>query len=207
MTSNNTLFKEWQECRKSIARFDEIIVNIRKYGFTLITILLSADGFLYAKVGNPQKIEMFGIYFALMVLIVGLFRVDRYHEVFLRGAVHRACILEDKILEDKKDMGLSTMISLYSERLKTATWGVGLYILFCAANYSLIIGTILSPKKYNSLHNSLIGNIKYIIVVTILALIVIGHIFFYHRRMKRNEKKLMKEISTLDELKSIRKGL
>lgn len=43
---------EWNECRCSIARFDTIIVDIRKYGFTLITGPLTADAFLFVKVSE-----------------------------------------------------------------------------------------------------------------------------------------------------------
>ena len=42
-------YLEWKECRSSIGRFDEAITSIRKYGFTLVTALLSADGYIYYK--------------------------------------------------------------------------------------------------------------------------------------------------------------
>lgn len=189
--SSNTLITEWEQCQKSIAKFDDIIFNIRKYGFTLITILLSADGFLYAKLGKLQMEEKFGIYFALMVLIIGLFRVDRYHEIFLRGAVDRAMTLEDKL-----NMGLSKSITKWSERLNTATWGVGLYILFCIANYLLIMGTIISQITDNSSYRLSIWNIALIIAVNIVLLLVVLHIYFYHRSMKLESIRIEEESET-----------
>ena len=170
MSDNNILLKEWEECQKSLTKFDDIILNIRKYGFTFITILLSADGFLYSRV-DLQIEEKFGIYFALMVLIIGLFRIDRYHEIFLRGAVERAMVLEDEL-----GMGLSKSITKWSKRLNTATWGVGLYLLFCVANYLLIMGTILSKFTTKPSYNVAFRDIVYITVASLIILIIVLYI-------------------------------
>jgi hypothetical protein len=123
------LFNEWKECRSSIERFDKIIVDIRKYGFTLLTGLLSADAFLFAKLPELSLEGKAAVSILMMVLIYALFMVDRYHEIFLRGAVQRA-----KVIESELELGLTTTISKVSEDTKTDTWGVKLYKWFIFAS-------------------------------------------------------------------------
>lgn len=38
--SQEILIEEWKEARRSIGRFDEYLLNLRRYGFTLATILI-----------------------------------------------------------------------------------------------------------------------------------------------------------------------
>ena len=77
-------------------RFDKLIVDVRKYGFTLITGLLTASAFAFVKLDSlsvPDAARI-GVSLVLMVLVLGLFTVDRYLEIFLRSAVTRARALE-----------------------------------------------------------------------------------------------------------------
>ena len=143
-------FQEWKACRDSLAHFDDIIVDLRKFGFSLITILLSANGFLFT-ISGIGVVAILGIFVALLVLITGLFRLDRVHEVFIRATVIRAMDLEDISRSGTQSgfyhkMGQSWLISYWSEKLQTATWGHFLYSLFCFAAYVLAIAGILSDK-------------------------------------------------------------
>src|SRR5207247_1278256 len=90
-------FKEWSECRSSIGRFDVILVDLRKIGFSLITALLSASAFLgflgiqTAPTGAAPPIEVrTAVFVTIMGLIAALFFVDNYFETLLSGAVDRA---------------------------------------------------------------------------------------------------------------------
>ena len=38
--SREFLLEEWKEARSSVGRFDEYLLNRRRYGFTLATILI-----------------------------------------------------------------------------------------------------------------------------------------------------------------------
>lgn len=149
--SKSIHFQEWKECRSSIARFDDKVLNLRKYGFSLLTLLLGSSGFLYAELIKDVNLNngaVIGIYFAIMLLILGLFRMDRMYQVFLRGAVNRAKTLED--LPDLQ-MALSKKISELTGKCRTATWGVSLYILFCIANFLLVFGATMDFNQI--LHN------------------------------------------------------
>lgn len=85
-------YREWTECRATIARMDSILKDLRKYGFTLVTGLLTAGAFLGAGTGRPQA----GVaaIIAIMALLTTLFSGDTYYSASMSGAVERALDLE-----------------------------------------------------------------------------------------------------------------
>ena len=61
---------EWQECRLTIGRFDGYLADTRKYGFTLVTVLLTANALVTtanAAVDRPAASIV------VMVLLLALF--------------------------------------------------------------------------------------------------------------------------------------
>lgn len=134
------MLDEWTACRQAVAGFDKTLVDLRRFGFTLVTILLSANGFLFAQstIGEVAKI---GIFIALLVLIAGLFRQDRTQEVFVRGAVLRALAIERRL-----GASLTYQIAYWSERGRTGTWGHLLYLSFCLADLVLVAGGLIDSK-------------------------------------------------------------
>lgn len=166
---------EWKECRQTIARFDQIIVDLRKYGFGLVTILLGASGFLYKSAGMTLGGTL-GIFVALLVLIGALFCIDRYHEIFLRGAVERGQELEDLL-----DMGLTKQISRNTDTLKTDTWGIGIYLLFCAADFYLAVGSVVDFRDWEALQRSMVQDSLFVHMAAGFTLLWMFGIYRYHR--------------------------
>ncbi len=98
---------EWKECRSTIDRFDKLLVDLRKTGFSFVTVLVTAAATLQAKgilgtaagEGQPQQpayesllyLSAFG---AFALLIVTLFLIDVVHAVWLKSAVDRAHEIE-----------------------------------------------------------------------------------------------------------------
>ncbi len=167
---NSYLFEEWKECRSSIARFDEIIINIRKYGFTIITGLLSADAFLFAKVEGLQPREKAAISIVMMALIFSLFVVDRCYEVFLLGAVKRA-----KKIEEALGLGLSTDIQRLTEKARTDSWGITLYILFIIVSVFPPLATTVELNL-----DDMKANLGFICVMVLATIIFLALISKYH---------------------------
>lgn len=87
-----TAQKEWSECRTAIGHFDQLLEDLRKFGFTLITGLLAAGSFIGYGSGHPAA--GVGAFIAVMCLIGALFGVDLYYAVMQSGAVERALDLE-----------------------------------------------------------------------------------------------------------------
>jgi hypothetical protein len=105
---------EWQECRQTIGRLDTIIADLRKFGFSLVTVLITANGFLGQQV--PSSETKASVSIALIILITMLFSVDRYYTLLLNGAVERALDLEGPRM-NRKDLRhdrLTQVISVYA---------------------------------------------------------------------------------------------
>ena len=83
--------QEWQECRQTIARFDGILAEIRKYGFTLVTILLTANALVTS--ANPV-VDRVAASIVVMALLLTLFLLDNYYWALLRATVGRADEIE-----------------------------------------------------------------------------------------------------------------
>ncbi len=91
--------KDWEECRATIGRLDSILVDLRKVGFSIITGLLTAGGFLgFLGIGGKASAappEVSGaVFIAIMILVAALYSVDSNFDVLLIGAVARAREIE-----------------------------------------------------------------------------------------------------------------
>ncbi len=102
-TADDPRIKEWEQCRGTIAHFDTILADLRKFGFSLNTGLLTASAFLgFLGVQTTKDAPAIPLearaapFIAIMVLITALFSVDSYYQVLLSGAVERALDLEVK---------------------------------------------------------------------------------------------------------------
>ena len=105
-SADDLRFKDWSEARAAIARFDTILVDLRKVGFSIVTGLLAASSFLgflgvpagsSASASTPASFPIearAGVWVTIMALVVLLFLVDMYFEVLLSGAVERALDVE-----------------------------------------------------------------------------------------------------------------
>ena len=91
--STEILVEEWREARSSVGRFDEYLLNLRRCGFTLGTMLIGADAYLsitqdvlpWAKAGAAA---------AVMLLIFALFLLDHHVKTLQNMALLRAAELE-----------------------------------------------------------------------------------------------------------------
>jgi hypothetical protein len=131
-TKRELQVEEWKECRATIGRFDTLLVDLRKYGFTLITGLLTASSFWFysgsqKQEGVPTSTEA-GVTLVLTVLVVALFVVDRTYEVLLHAAVERGMLLEDTL-----ELGITKVLSAVAKKAGADTWASATYTLFIVA--------------------------------------------------------------------------
>jgi hypothetical protein len=172
-------FEEWKECRNSIARFDKIIIDIRKFGFSFVTGLLTTEGYLFFTMTEISNIEKIGFSFINFVLIFALYRIDRYHEIFLIGAVQRSIELEEKL-----KLGLTINIHKHIKSVKTDEWGSQLYIVFGFATGFPPLTAILSQDILDQQ-----SNIYYIIFLVFLTSVYV-YILWLHDKITRIKIKL-----------------
>lgn len=90
--SNNEVLSEWQAARDVLARFDENLHDLEKYGFSFITGLLTIDA-LFGQINPEFKLAAL---IGTLALIVVLDVVDRNYRVFQQGAAQRATLLENR---------------------------------------------------------------------------------------------------------------
>lgn len=103
---------QWSESRKVVENLDGTLVDLRKYGFTVITSLLAATSVIYQVLPSGETITpsvKFAIILANLGLIAALYAVDCFYQTIQRAAAHKAKILE-KSLND--NLGLTTMIGM-----------------------------------------------------------------------------------------------
>jgi hypothetical protein len=90
--------KEWEEARNVLSEFDERAHDLRKFGFTFVTGLLTAEALLItgpaAAVADTVKLA---VMLGTLVLIVALRLVERYYKVFQEAASIRARIIETRL--------------------------------------------------------------------------------------------------------------
>jgi hypothetical protein len=141
------LLEEWKECRRSITHFDSLLVDIRKYGFTIITGLLSANAFLFVRISELTLSEKFAMTFAMFVLIYALFKLDKYFEILLRSAVRRAVKIEKSL-----PLHLSFQISTYVERAGVNTWRWNLYYWFVLATFIAPFTTTILDEQIENIY-------------------------------------------------------
>jgi len=113
--------EEWKSCRETVTKFDNTLIDLRKYGFTIITGLLTAGSFL--GFNEPTISLQVGVIIVTMTLIVILYWMDIYYQNLLYGSILRTNFLEVFRLE----RGLSFYISKLFGR---AGMGAILHILY-----------------------------------------------------------------------------
>jgi len=82
---------EWLECRVTVGRFDGYLADIRKYGFTLVTLLLTASALVTPA---NSAVDRPAAAIVILLLLLALFMIDMYYWVMLKAAVGRARELE-----------------------------------------------------------------------------------------------------------------
>ncbi len=89
---------EWAAARSNIERFDGYLNDLRKYGFGLVTTLLTVTGYLSASPATSlpyaTKLAVGG---AILVLVVALAFLDGQYRALQRGATIRARVLEKSL--------------------------------------------------------------------------------------------------------------
>ncbi|HXZ99437.1 MAG TPA: hypothetical protein VEK76_03730 [Candidatus Binatia bacterium] len=108
-SKDDLIVVEWAECRATIGRMDTALEDLRKYGFTLVTGLLTASGLVGSATSSGTAAQLVpAASLVIMVLVLGLFAVDMYYQVLQRAAVARAADLESRTVPE---MALSRTVS------------------------------------------------------------------------------------------------
>jgi hypothetical protein len=94
--------EEWKASREATDKFDGILIDLRKYGFSFLTGLTTAGSFL--GFSSPTQHIQSGVIIVTMALVVVLYWLDIYYQNLLYGSVLRSRFLE--IFKLNKALGI-----------------------------------------------------------------------------------------------------
>lgn len=131
--SANTSDEEWKSCLSQIDKYDGYLNELRKYGFTLITGLITASSFLGFEAGTG--LIHLGVIVVTMILIMVLFWIDMFYQkvnsrVYARGKFIEL-ILKRKLIISMSNLRTSGKLS--------PKWG-NISVLY--AGFVIALGTL-----------------------------------------------------------------
>jgi hypothetical protein len=167
---------EWQECRTTIGRLDGTIADLQKFGFSLVTALITANALFTT---GPAPGRNWAVPIAIDVLVTALFFVDRYYLLLLNAAVRRALVIEasqisakDASAPDHSGDRLTQKMSLYAKMSGTVFIFPLLYVALLAGNW--LMGFVLTSG-----HSA---ELRWAFVACVSAIAIY---FFYTERVLR----------------------
>jgi hypothetical protein len=112
--------EEWKACRAVFKDFDERLHDIRKYGFTFITGLLTVEALLIPAGSKPESIPdliKFAVLCASLILITVLHCIDKGYRLFGKLTMNRARVLERRLNLELSEIISSRSIRSFSEKV------------------------------------------------------------------------------------------
>lgn len=181
MDYENQDYREWVMVRNSIDKFDGYTVDIRKYGFTFITGIITAQAILTpTPVSYPVK---FSVIIVTMALILAIALFEQYIRIMQRAAVQRALILERRL-----NIELTELIGFQYELNHGEYFKYALYIVFIFGT-SLFAFFIIGINTNELLINQLpygqkieIIGVMILFVSSIIGLFIIFDVYKYKYR-------------------------
>lgn len=185
--------EEWKTCREAINRFDDILIDLRKFGFSFLTGLTTAGSFL--GFASPEQNLQIGVIVVTMILVMVLYWLDLYYQNLLYGAMFRGRFLEIF----KLNRGLGVYISAFYGAAKIGRilhflyvgFLIGLFVLglFAIDFFSNVSGLVI-PKEVTDPFIILLGAF----IVTLIGIITL-YVLCDRKRTKtvRDTSSLIKE--------------
>lgn len=127
--SPSDFIEEWKTATSTSQEFDKMLVDLRKYGFSIITGLITAGSFLGLSFDKStllpaaSSVIHIGVINVTMFLVVILFWLDIYYQNLLYGSVFRTRFLEF--------FRLKYRLSIYISGMYTgSSMGTILYLIY-----------------------------------------------------------------------------
>jgi hypothetical protein len=151
--SEDRFEKEWEKCLESTKNFDDILIDLRKYGFTFISALIGSEVFFGLALGAQNAILL-----TVATITVVIYWLDLYYRNALSGSLLRSIFLEMFRLEG----GLTYTVSSLYAKTKSEYYIVLLYGgLFATSIYiaAILNSVVVSPHMLGN-STQLVANSK-----------------------------------------------
>jgi len=162
MASSDNTIEEWKEARSVLARFDENLHDLRKYGFSVLSAFLALDAL--QKMTSIDAGAKFGLIVVTMALILTMRLLDQDYQKLQGAASIRA-----RILERSLNFELTGTITHRYKRDKLYLFNFGIYCGFIAI--ALLIGLIILPETMYG----------YLLITGFIAMVILIAIYFLLR--------------------------
>ena len=183
MNSENQDYNEWVMVRNSIDKFDGYTVDIRKYGFSFITGIITAQAILMpTPVSYPVK---FSVIIVTMALILAIALFEQYIRIMQHAAVQRGLILERRL-----NIELTELIGFQYELNHGEYFKYALYIVFIFGTSLFaffLIGINTNELLINQLPFSQKIEIIGVLILFVSSIIGLYIIFDVYRYVYRND--------------------
>jgi hypothetical protein len=155
-----------------MGRMDAILADTRKYGFTLVTVLLTANALVTT--ANPVVDRVAGSAI-VMVLVLVLFLIDRYWWVLLREAAERA-----RALEPGLGIAITTLLGEAAERSLNTLMASAVYTVFIAVAFVVALVAVLPNGPTSGLY--------FLIMVTTISIASVWALHFWFEKQLKDIK-------------------
>lgn len=139
---------EWKAARDIFDKFDDRINDIRKFGFTFLSGLITADALTKLFNATDDRVRL-GVVGITLLLTVALLVLDKNYQLFQFAAGIRA-----KVLETRLNLELTETIGFRSDMDKFKNYVLAVYLAFAA-----VAGASGNPRVLPSSH--IAGNNRY----------------------------------------------
>lgn len=174
---------EWKTSVETSQKFDDMLVDLRKYGFSILTGLITAGSFLgFSAKDVPEftyaNIIHLGVINVSMLLVLILFWLDVYYQNLLYGSVLRTRFLESCRLKFKLSIfisGIYTGSGLGISGMANVLYFI--YIAFLLGTFGLGLIVATSSEKSDATIGEKINHILLLLIGLVpsgLGMLVIG---------------------------------
>lgn len=93
----NPYIEEWDKSTQAVDKFDNMLIDLRKYGFSFLTGLITASSLVGIAAGSIPLEAFATIEIAVitvtMILVITLYWLDIYYQNVLTGAIQHSFIV------------------------------------------------------------------------------------------------------------------
>lgn len=198
MDESNGPLEEWKVARLATDKFDEKLSDTRKYSFSFITGLITAQGIFGFSEANVTPGLQIGAIIATMPLVTVSYWLDRYYFALLMGAVARCEFLEKNKLNG---FSLTSYISNYGLVSKITNKNSIPFVYSIFLLSLLILGLFAFGLFAGKSFNQLDDNNRFLLEVLLIAFFanVIGISVIYFTHNVESGRKLEKIIKKLED--------
>lgn len=135
--------EEWTKVRELLYQYDDRIHDVRKYGFSFVTALLTAQALILPNTSSDvASAEIKGvIIFITLLLILALAFFEKSYHLIQEAAAQRGLILEIIL-----NLNLTETLSYQFHNKKVRRYEFSVYIIFVIT--TIVFGAFIVPDNY-----------------------------------------------------------